>query len=158
MTKKIAVSTKNNKEASLASEKLDAIGHENESQGIKWTKHFMDEDAKQQYVEGLRVQEGLKQYVKNKGNYTNALADLLNRNLNELDVPMGFSTMVEVPDKDHIAVKFVDKWDRLWGWGFKPSQRVKEDFFMVNQLTAACDFKMSQLDQDKVTDSGIHLS
>lgn len=83
-----------------AIEVLEAIGHERESEGIKWTQYFMDMWDKKQWKENQLKKEKLKRKRKfSKREYFMALAGMLNEEIPDLDLTAGYSAMAYFNEK-----------------------------------------------------------
>lgn len=80
-----------NKDVGLALEKLDAMGHANEKEGIKWTQFFMDQFDKETWEKDQIQLDRLEHSRRfTKRNYFYLLAQMLNEEAHDLDTPSGY--------------------------------------------------------------------
>jgi len=139
-------------------EKLEAMGQENEHEGIKWTKFFMDKwDRKEREQNQLR-QDKLKKKRMTKKKYYEALAGMLNEQLRSMDKPSNkWRTLAFFTEKG-VVVQLKDIWGRVYQRAFKPCGTPKIDLHMVNLYLGGAEDTMYKVETEKKTDSGIYLA
>lgn len=114
-----------------ASEILDAIGHEDEKEGIKWTKYFMDLWDKQEWDKNQLKKEKLEKKRKfSKIDYFKALAGMLQQESFDMDIPDGYRVWSEFSG-DGVVLKFTDIQGNIYYKAFKPDGTPEVDFNAV---------------------------
>lgn len=148
------------KQSYKAIEMLEAMGHENEKEGIKHTKYFMNLWDKQQWEQQQIQEEKLGKASKYKRiEYHRILRKMLNNMVMGIDrIGPGYWAETGFDDKG-VWAKLHDKYNRVWQRGIKPSGIPKVDYKGAVGLAAAIEIKMIEIEQDPdpKTESGIHL-
>ena len=112
-------------------EVLEAIGHENEKEGVKWTQYFMNEwDQKQRGKdhENLNLLDKRRKFTRQR--YHEVLSGMINEGLSELDVEHGFKAHSEF-NKSGVVVRVTDPDGKKYARAFKPSGEPEIDFNAV---------------------------
>jgi hypothetical protein len=116
------------KKMAQASEILDAIGQENESEGIKWTQYFMNEFDKKQWEQNQLKQDRLEKVRRfNKAEYYRVLTGMFNEEVKDMDIPTGYLVIAQYT-KEGIVVNMMDRWKKKWRRAFTPDGTPKVDF------------------------------
>jgi hypothetical protein len=119
------------KELSRAMEMLDAMGQENESEGIAWTKKFMDEFDQRQWEENQLKQDKLARSTKyTRMEYYRIVCGMINEELKDMDIPRGYVAMSHFTENG-VIVDLADRWGKRWRRAFKPDGTPKIDFNAV---------------------------
>jgi len=143
--------------AADAVEILDAIGHENEKEGIRWTKYFMNQYAKKEWEKDQIKKEKLKKANKNKKDYVLLLAKMLQQELYILDTPKDYTLDVKITPKG-IIMGIKSPYKNRWVYkAFKPSGIPKYDYAYIQNAVAETDAFMINDNRRSQTDSGIFL-
>jgi hypothetical protein len=120
-----------NKKVGIAQDVLDAIGHENEKEGIRWTKHFMDLWEKDQSEDKFNKESKLKKSEGyDKLRYNSLICNMLQEEINGLDLDVGYSSYARYT-KDGVFVILKAPNKKVYGRGFKPSHDYKVDYTAV---------------------------
>lgn len=152
--------TDRKKQVGEAQEVLDAIGHENEAEGIKWTKHFMDKWDKKQWKQNQIKTDKLKKTRRyTKQEYYRLLYQMLQEEIKDLlenDIPPGFKVY---PGYDDGGVGvYLDTPDgERYARGFKPDGTPEVDFNAVVGLLEDILITVDRLLKKNATSSGIIL-
>lgn len=137
-----------------AREVLDAIGQEDEAQGIKQTQFFMSEWEKEQAEEQAKEQRKLAE-AKVKGSlaYIKAVASLLETEAKELDIPLEFSWSVSHSPKG-IIFNLEDRTGKRWRRAFKPCGDVWVDYFAVVEVLTNADTTVQENKPNSLQEMG----
>lgn len=147
----------NTKKINEARDVLDAIGHENEHEGIKWTKYFMDLFDKNEMEKNILREESLKKKVTRK-RYHEALAGIMNELMIDMDKPSNNWITNAFFTEKGVVVQLKDKWGRVYQRAFKPCGTPKIDLHMVNLYLGGAEDTMYKVESEKKTQSGIYLA
>lgn len=151
---------KNKKKSYNAIEMLEAMGHENEQEGIKYTKYFMDKWDRDQWEKQQIQEEKLGKAKKfRRVDYHKKLRGMLNEMVLGIDrVGPGYWAETGFNEKG-VWARLHDKYGRTWQRGIKPSGIPKVDYRGSIGLAAAIEMKMIEIENDKDPKSkgGIHL-
>ncbi len=139
-------------------EKLEAMGQENEHEGIKWTKFFMDKWDRKEREENQLRQDKLKKKRMTKKKYYEALAGMLNEQLSSMDKPSNKWKVLAFYTEKGVVVQLKDIWGRVYQRAFKPCGTPKIDLHMVNLYLGGAEDTMYKVETEKKTDSGIYLA
>ncbi len=125
----------NKKQLGEAAEKLEAMGQENEHEGIKWTKYFMDAFNKKEWEEEQIKTAKLDHSRRySKRGYYEMLAKMLDEECRDLDLTIRF-TATGYPNKEGVVINMVDhKTGLQFKRGMKPSGIPKYDYYGITVL------------------------
>ncbi len=143
------------KQVKQAIETLEAIGQENEKEGIKWTQRFMDEFDKKEFEKYQLDEEKLKKTRKTKKYYYQMLAGMLNELLSEMDKPSRMWRALAYTTERGVVCQLKDSIGRVYQKAFTPCGVPKVDLQMINRYLGQAEDTMYKYDQK--TDSGIYL-
>ncbi len=148
--------TKKQKTQGKARDIIDAIGHENEKQGIKWAKYFFDEFQKREKEKTNKIIDRLLKVRNKRKEYHRVLREVFDGMIMELERPTpGFSAETGYNDIG-IWVKLKDPYGRTFQRGIKPTGTPKIDLAAATHMMGTTEDKMYEIsDPDKPTDSGI---
>ena len=137
-------------------EQLEAIGQENEHEGIKATKHFMDEFDKKKQEEDLVRINSLSKSVTRKTYHFN-LATILDAEAKFMDIPLSFKASA-YPTEEGVVLELKDSLGRKYVKAFKPlGEPVKDYNYLINMLSALQDTSDSIESGNMKTKSGLYL-
>lgn len=112
-------------------EKLEAMGHETESEGIKWTKYFMDQFDKDQWDKDQIKLDKLDHARRfTKRNYFHLLASMLNEELKDMDIPDGYMFAAYSTAKG-VVTELIDKSGQRYRRAFTPCGTPKIDHHCI---------------------------
>lgn len=131
MKQKSTSPLKRKAEVNLALEKLEAIGQESEKEGIKYTQQFMKEWDQKQEGRG-REKKGQLERMKrfSKPEYYRLVAGMIQEELSDLDIPVGYRTWAEMSG-DGVIAKMTDLKGKTYYKAFKPDGSPEVDFKAV---------------------------
>lgn len=87
-----------------ASDVLDAIGHENEKEGIRWTQHFMNIWDQHELEKRDKKRDRLKKAtIFNRMEYHRIVSGMIQDEAKQLDVPVGYMIWSEYTEGGVIA-------------------------------------------------------
>lgn len=136
---------------------LDAIGHERESEGIKWTKYFMDMYEKKQLKKDQFNIEALKKNKMSKSKYSWMLKSYLEASLSRLEIPNTFQVKVEKTHEGIVAM-YKPVYSSRWRYkAFAPCGIPLRDYKHVLYIIQEIDLSILKEDNSPVTDTGIIL-
>lgn len=118
------------KKVNEAIEELDAIGHENEKEGIKWTQYFMKQWDLKQWEKNQFKEESLKKKRRDRLGYHRVIAGMLGEEALGMDIPLGYQVGAFFSG-DGVILKLVDRWGKKYHRAFKPDGVPKIDFNAV---------------------------
>lgn len=137
------------KKMAEASEILDAIGHENEKEGIKWTQRFMSQwDKKQWEKQQIKRGELDKKRRFSRMGYHELVAGMLQEELKDLDVPPGYRTWTEFSGEG-VIVRMVDSKGKKYNRAFRPDGTPEVDFRAVVGLLTDVQNSVDILEQER---------
>jgi hypothetical protein len=140
-----------------AGEIIDAMGHENEKKGIKWTQYFMDKWEKKEWEENQLKKDRLGKHRMKKKEYTRILYKMFEEMIKHMERPApGYFVKSGFSHKG-IWSRMYDKYNRTYARGVKVCGTPKVDFQAIVTLAAATEDKMWEVDSKKETPSGIYL-
>lgn len=149
------------KQVDHAKEVLDAIGHESEKQGIKWTKYFMDKWDKQEWEKQQIVQDKLAKGTKyRKSEYYRLVANVLREIVYGIERPnWGWWAEVKSTD-DGVIVILKHRTGRSWSRAFKPTGIPKIDYQAAVTYAAYTEYTMHEDEENPSpkTASGIYIA
>jgi len=134
---------------------LDAIGQENEHEGIRWTKHFMDEFDKKEWEKDQFREEALGKSRMTKKRYSQMLLRILTEFIKEMDKPSNQWKVVGYATEKGLVIQIKDALGRVYQRAFKPCGIPKIDLGATYTLLASAEDTM--YNKDIKTDSGIYL-
>lgn len=149
-------------------EKLDAMGTENEREGIKWTKYFMDQFDRSEWEKNQIQLEKLDRKARfSRSGYHHLLAMMMNEEAKEMDFPEGYLPII-YPTKQGVVLEIIDRSNNKHRRAFTPVGIPKIDHHAVTvcliQAQNTIDTieekiykKTHTLDGMKKTESGIIL-
>jgi hypothetical protein len=140
-----------------AIEILDAIGTENEHEGIKWTKFFMDKWDKKEREQNQLKEENLKKKRMTKKRYYEALAGMLNEQFKQMDKPSNKWIVLAFYTDKGVVVQLKDIWGRVYQRAFKPCGIPKIDLHVVGLYLGGAEDTMYKVEAEGKTASGIYL-
>lgn len=141
-------------------DKIDAMGHESERQGIKWTQYFMKQFEKDEFEKNQIKKEKLDKRARySRKEYTRVCREMLDQEIKELERP-GPGFWVETGyEGEGVWLKLHDRYGRKFARGFKPSGIPKVDLHMINLFMGWTQDKMWEIEEAMLPDkSGIYLS
>lgn len=150
------------KEQKRVAEMLEAIGQEDEHEGIKATKYFMDQFEKKNWEEDQFKQDRLEKATKySRHEYHKILAMMLDEEARQMDIPfeLGYKAWTEFTE-DGVILRMTDRWGRKYHKAFRPSGIPKVDFFAVVTLLSDLQGTADTLEQaaiKKLRDMGLIL-
>lgn len=104
-----------------ASEILDAIGHENEKEGIRWTQHFMNIWDQHELDKRHQKKDRLKKAtIFNKMEYHRIISGMIHDEAKSLDIPTGYMVWSEYTE-DGVIVRLAAPNGEKYKRAFKPS-------------------------------------
>lgn len=120
------------KEISKALDMLDAMGHEKESEGIKWTKQFMKEFDNKQWEHNQLRQEELEKGRRTAFDhrYFRLVASMLNEEAHDLDLPTAYM-IAGYSTKKGVVLEVIDRHGIHHRRAFTPSGIPKIDYHCV---------------------------
>lgn len=112
-------------------EVLDAIGHENEKEGIKWTQYFMDIWDKKELENQHRKKHKLKKSLGfTKREYYRIISNMIDEELRELDIPPGYVAWSSFDEKG-VVLRLTTYNGEKYNRAFKPDGSPSTDFNVV---------------------------
>ncbi len=111
-------------------EKLEVMGQEDEHQGIRWTKYFMDQFDKKEWEKDQIHQQRLERKAKfSKKGYYDLCAQMMNQEAQTLDLALQFR-LRGYATKYGVALEMRDiKTGRMFTRGMKPCGIPKYDYY-----------------------------
>lgn len=144
------------KQVGEAKEVLDAIGSENEKEGIKWTKFFMDKWDKKEWEKAQFEQERLGRWTKKKKAYYELVHHFFKEQIEGLERPnYGYWVETGMSTKG-VWLKLHDRFGKVWTKGMKIIGVPKYDHFGIGIISGKVEdlmWKLEESDPLKMTDS-----
>lgn len=137
-----------NKKQIEAIEILDAIGQENEHEGIKWTKRFMEAFDKREWEKNQIKQEKLGKTRYSKKRYSEVLAGMMNEFLQEMDAPNHNWRSIAYYTEKGVVVQIKNVLGRVFQRAFAPCGIPKIDFQAVLAMVSSAEDTMWRIDKD----------
>jgi len=153
----------NSKKVGEVREILDAIGHENEKQGIKWTKYFMNEwDLEETRKRNSLIMMLDSTAKRNLTDYRRLLMEVLGELLYSIDLPPQYRTKHSLNDKG-IKVTLIDPHLATYERGTKISYVGRYDLSAIEHMALDCEYEANQIEKKRSngnykTKGGIYLS
>lgn len=147
-----------NKKIGESQDVLDAIGQENEKEGIRWTKYFMDIwDQKEREKKEKKRDRLKKATVYKKMEYYRIVAGMLQQESANLDVPDRYMVWSEFSEQG-VIVRLASPSGEKFSRAFKPSGEPVVDLNAVFGLLVDVQSTIDMLEDrryQKLKDSGI---
>lgn len=141
-----------------AREILDAMGQKNEHQGAKWTIYFNKLWVKEEMDKDQVRADQLKNLRRRKKDYFNYLRQFLNDMVLGCERPGPGYLAGAGMSGDGIYAILTSRWGKTYKRGFKPCGIPAYDILAANTLAGSVEDTMWDLENRKITDSGIYLS
>lgn len=143
-----------NRKALEVSEKLEAMGQENEKEGIRYTKEFMDEFDKREWERNqLQIQKLEHRRKFKKMDYFHLVARMLDEESKQLDISDRFLVKT-IWNEEKTGLMLYDMLTKKqYGHGFKISGIPKIDHAAVTVLLLELQNTAEAIEQEQIKDS-----
>lgn len=138
-----------------AREILDTIGQENEKEGIKWTKFFMDRFDKKEWEKNQIKMDKLNKHRMTKRGYFEMVTGMINELFKEVDKPSRKWRLQAFTTKKGVVMQIWDTLGRVYQKAFTPCGIPKIDLKAIEIYLGQAEDTMYK--EDKQTKSGIIL-
>ena len=144
------------KSTKQALEVLEAIGQENEHEGIKATKYFVDQFDKREWNR-QQIQEGKldKERRFTKKRYFLMIAKMMNEEAQDLDIPPMFKVWANPTDKG-VILFIKDPFTRTYRAAFTPCGQPRKDYVAVVEFLTRAQNTMDKVASEP-SPSGLYL-
>jgi hypothetical protein len=135
-------------------ELIDALGHENEKEGIKNVKEFMKGEEKKEQDKQDRMTELIMGASKgNKNSYILFMAELLDRKLKSVSISPGWIYEI-IPTGEGVILELISPLKRYFRRAFKPCGQAIYDLNAINQYGDAVETTIDKVNKELLETNG----